>query len=135
KVVLELAGGNGHRPATDAQEVLRQNSHLFTNLNEPSPYPTAENSAENNGYLLPAAPLRVEVASPASYDDEDEDMHTEDITHETEEETLSLDTIEKEMILKALRKHHNKRKYAAQDLGISERTLYRKLKQYDLESA
>jgi transcriptional regulator with PAS, ATPase and Fis domain len=39
------------------------------------------------------------------------------------------------MILKALRKHHNKRKYAAQDLGISERTLYRKLKQYDLESA
>jgi transcriptional regulator with PAS, ATPase and Fis domain len=37
------------------------------------------------------------------------------------------------MILKALKKHHNKRKYAAHDLGISERTLYRKLKQYDLE--
>nr|GFC57943.1 hypothetical protein [Tanacetum cinerariifolium] len=60
-----------------------------------------------------------------SYADEEEDMQTEDITHETEEETLSLDAIEKEMILKALRKHHNKRKYAAQDLGISERTLYR----------
>jgi transcriptional regulator with PAS, ATPase and Fis domain len=77
----------------------------------------------------------VDVASPASYTDEDEDTQTEDISHETEEETLSLDAIEKEMILKALRKHHNKRKYAAQDLGISERTLYRKLKQYDLESA
>jgi DNA-binding NtrC family response regulator len=135
KVVLELAGGNGPRPPADAQEVLRQNSHLFTNLNESSPYPGNDGGGENSGYLLPAAPLRVDVGAPASYADEDEDMHTEDITHETEEETLSLDAIEKEMILKALRKHHNKRKYAAQDLGISERTLYRKLKQYDLESA
>jgi transcriptional regulator of acetoin/glycerol metabolism len=57
----------------------------------------------------------------------------EDIPHETEEEVLSLDKKEKEMIIKALRKHNNKRKYAAQDLGISERTLYRKLKQYGLE--
>ena len=65
-----------------------------------------------------------------SYDDE---TPVEDIPHETEEETLSLDIKEREMILKALKKHNNKRKYAAHDLGISERTLYRKLKQYDLE--
>jgi transcriptional regulator with PAS, ATPase and Fis domain len=135
KVVLELAGGTGPRPATDTQELLRQNSHLFTNLSESSPYPNPDSPSDNNGYLLPAAPLRVDVASPAPYPDEDEDAQTEDISHETEEETLSLDAIEKEMILKALKKHHNKRKYAAQDLGISERTLYRKLKQYDLESA
>jgi len=64
---------------------------------------------------------------------EDYDEKVEDIPHETEEETLSLETKEKEMILKALKKHHNKRKCAAQDLGISERTLYRKLKQYDIE--
>ncbi|QKG54640.1 helix-turn-helix domain-containing protein [Hymenobacter sp. BRD67] len=83
----------------------------------------------------PAAPLRVDVSSVSNYADEDDTDQTEDISHETEEETLSLDAIEKEMILKALKKHHNKRKYAAQDLGISERTLYRKLKQYDLESA
>jgi DNA-binding NtrC family response regulator len=114
--------------------LLRQNSHLFTNLNEPTAYPGGESQGESSGYLLSAAPLRVEVTPPNSYAEEDEDMHTEDITHETEEETLSLDAIEKEMILKALKKHHNKRKYAAQDLGISERTLYRKLKQYDLES-
>jgi DNA-binding NtrC family response regulator len=37
------------------------------------------------------------------------------------------------MIIRALRKNKNKRKYAAQDLGISERTLYRKIKQYDIE--
>jgi transcriptional regulator with PAS, ATPase and Fis domain len=137
KVVLELASGTGPRPAADAQELLRQNSHLFTNLGESSPYPGPDSPADTSGYLLPpgTGPLRVDVASPASYTDEDEDTQTEDISHETEEETLSLDAIEKEMILKALRKHHNKRKYAAQDLGISERTLYRKLKQYDLESA
>lgn len=58
----------------------------------------------------------------------------EDIIHEAEEdESLSLEEKEKEMIIKALRKNNNKRKYAALDLGISERTLYRKIKQYDLE--
>jgi transcriptional regulator with PAS, ATPase and Fis domain len=58
----------------------------------------------------------------------------EDIMHETEEdEELSLDKKEKEMIIKALRKNNNKRKYAAHDLGISERTLYRKIKQYEIE--
>lgn len=57
-----------------------------------------------------------------------------DITHETEDETLSLDLVEKEMILKALKRNNNKRKYAAKDLGISERTLYRKLKQYEIDA-
>ena len=46
---------------------------------------------------------------------------------------LSIEKKEKELIIRALRKNNNKRKYAARDLGISERTLYRKIKQYDLE--
>lgn len=48
------------------------------------------------------------------------------------EESLSLEDREKELIQKALEKHRGKRKYAAQDLGISERTLYRKIKEYGL---
>ncbi len=48
------------------------------------------------------------------------------------EESLSLEDKEKELITKALAKHRGKRKYAAQDLGISERTLYRKIKEYEL---
>ena len=48
------------------------------------------------------------------------------------EESLSLEEKEKELIQKALEKHRGKRKYAAQDLGISERTLYRKIKEYEL---
>jgi transcriptional regulator with PAS, ATPase and Fis domain len=58
----------------------------------------------------------------------------EDVTHETEEDdSLSLERKEKEMIIKALRRNNNKRKYAAQALGISERTLYRKIKQYEID--
>ena len=51
-----------------------------------------------------------------------------------EEESLSLEDKEKEMINKALKRHKGKRKYAAQDLGISERTLYRKIKEYDIDA-
>lgn len=56
----------------------------------------------------------------------------EDIDHTEVEESLSLEEKEKEMIRKALLKHRNKRKNAAQELGISERTLYRKIKEYDI---
>ena len=52
---------------------------------------------------------------------------------ETVEESLALNDVEKEMIRKALEKHHGRRKNAAADLKISERTLYRKIKEYDLE--
>jgi DNA-binding NtrC family response regulator len=51
---------------------------------------------------------------------------------EVVEESLSIEENEKELIKKALRKHENRRKEAAEDLGISERTLYRKIKQYQL---
>lgn len=54
-------------------------------------------------------------------------------TEEYIEESLSLDEVEKEMIRKALERHHGKRKSAAKDLNISERTLYRKIKEYGLD--
>ena len=49
------------------------------------------------------------------------------------EESLSLEETEKELIKKALNKHKGKRKYAAKELGISERTLYRKIKEYSID--
>ena len=54
-------------------------------------------------------------------------------TQEIIEESLSLADKEMELIIKALEKHHGKRKNAANELGISERTLYRKLKEYNIE--
>jgi len=49
------------------------------------------------------------------------------------EELLSLAAKEKEIIARAIEKHRGKRKYAAKELGISERTLYRKIKEYDIK--
>ena len=55
-------------------------------------------------------------------------------TEEIIEESLSLSGKEEEMIKKALEKYNGKRKMAATELGISERTLYRKIKEYGIES-
>ncbi len=70
------------------------------------------------------------------YKEGDTELHTEtyDTDHETvEEESLSLQEKELELIKKALERNNGKRKNAADELGISERTLYRKIKQYDLQ--
>ncbi|HLG40728.1 MAG TPA: helix-turn-helix domain-containing protein, partial [Chitinophagaceae bacterium] len=58
-----------------------------------------------------------------------DDIHA----HVEVDESLNIMDKEKELIIKALKKHKGKRKDAALDLGISERTLYRKLKEYDIE--
>ena len=59
--------------------------------------------------------------------------HPHDVEHTEVQESLSLQDKEKEMIKKALNRHRNRRRAAAQELGISERTLYRKIKEYDLQ--
>lgn len=58
----------------------------------------------------------------------DEDFHPMELV----EENLSIEDMERELIIKALKKHQGRRKDAADELGISERTLYRKIKQYDI---
>lgn len=61
-------------------------------------------------------------------------LHENDIhQHEEVEESLNIMDKEKELIVKALKKHKGKRRDASLDLGISERTLYRKLKEYDID--
>jgi transcriptional regulator with PAS, ATPase and Fis domain len=104
-------------------DYLKEHGHLFENLGKYEG-PGYNQQEEPEKYLL-------SVKDAHAY----ESQKVEDISHETEEEVLSLESKEKELILKALKKHNNKRKYAAQDLGISERTLYRKLKQYDIEES
>ena len=80
------------------------------------------NPVEGNNIYTPAT-----VSQPSS-------IHRSSIQDaETIEETLSLEDVEKEMIRKALDKHNGRRKNAASDLQISERTLYRKIKEYGLE--
>lgn len=78
--------------------------------------------------VVPATPTI--FSKPKVHPIEDDIQDTEELV---EEETLSLDEVEKEMIRKALDRHHGKRKNAAKDLNISERTLYRKIKEYGLD--
>lgn len=78
-------------------------------------------------------PFVIEQPTPSDPMVYNQTEKVEDISHELEDDdSLSIEKKEKELIIKALRKNNNKRKYAAQDLGISERTLYRKIKQYDV---
>lgn len=71
-----------------------------------------------------------QVARKITIDGTDDDIQD---TEEYVEESLSLNEVEKDMIKRALQKHGGKRKDAARDLNISERTLYRKIKEYNLE--
>jgi DNA-binding NtrC family response regulator len=75
---------------------------------------------------IPISPPVVANHTPVIHENEFQE-------HEEVEEVLNIIEKEKELILKALKKHKGKRRDAALDLGISERTLYRKLKEYDIE--
>ena len=89
-------------------------------------------------YLTPASSVQVRpsevtaIIHPTAKTPKDDDDDIQD-TEEYVEESLSLDEVERDLIRKALEKHHGKRKYAAKDLNISERTLYRKIKEYGLD--
>jgi transcriptional regulator with PAS, ATPase and Fis domain len=72
-------------------------------------------------------------ANPIIISNPDEFQHQPITESEIIEESLSLQDKEKEMIRKALDRHRGKRKAAAQELGISERTLYRKIKEYNIK--
>ncbi len=80
--------------------------------------------------------MQMPVAEETTYAHPIHPVHSssiQEVEEVEEEETLSLEEVEKEMIRKALEKHNGRRKNAAADLKISERTLYRKIKEYNLE--
>lgn len=77
--------------------------------------------------------MQMPVAEETTYAHPIHSSSIQEVEAVEEEETLSLEEVEKEMIRKALEKHNGRRKNAAADLKISERTLYRKIKEYNLE--
>lgn len=99
---------------------MAQHAPVFTDNNTIN---QLSNAGSSNGNYSPApAPVILHNAGG-------NDIHH----HEDVEESLSIVDKEKELIIKALKKHRGKRRDASMDLGISERTLYRKLKEYDIE--
>jgi len=109
KMFLEILHNPSSAPAAAAytRESLLQEYHVPTKELEP--------------------PVLAPQPQPMIYNGSDIHDHIE------VEESLNIMDKEKELIEKALRKHKGKRKDAASDLGISERTLYRKLKEYNIE--
>ncbi|RIW13141.1 sigma-54-dependent Fis family transcriptional regulator [Algoriphagus lacus] len=124
KLVLESYQSGGINSS-----IIQKHQGLFEDLE--SGFSQKESIEGNPSYQVPLV-LDSQKNSSMNEEDYEEDV-IEDIIHEEDDNSLSLEKKEKEMILKALRKHNNKRKYAASDLGISERTLYRKIKQYEIE--
>lgn len=112
------------RESSEGREMIEENANLFD---------LAASERDTND----SKPAGLLISKTDSHAEPDYDLGYEDIIHaetlEDEEESFSLEEKEKEMIIKALKKNNNKRKYAAADLGISERTLYRKIKQYDIQ--
>lgn len=104
---------------SQAAQLIKENANLFESVRLEEKQP--------NDVVLNISPVRPSTNGPEVAEE------VQDITHEAEDDSLSIEKKERELILRALRKNNNKRKYAARDLGISERTLYRKIKEYELE--
>ena len=114
KLVLDVIAQRGNSPLSTEQNTVI--NRLYQEVNE---------TIDSPSRLLPVAKEKdAEFAYDKSTDSYEQ--------HEEVEESLSLEDREKELIQKALEKHRGKRKYAAGELGISERTLYRKIKEYNL---
>ncbi|PQJ11379.1 sigma-54-dependent Fis family transcriptional regulator [Flavipsychrobacter stenotrophus] len=106
QMIFDVANHQGYTPAEPTSK------NIVQMYNDVEPANNISYSAPNNTPILlePSAAL-----------------------HEDVEETLSLADREKEFINKALKKHKNRRRDAAAELGISERTLYRKIKEYGIK--
>ena len=121
KLTMELMK---HGSVSDVQ---KDNEHLIEKIYGEDKETDFEATVENLEVL--SIPEHKEDKESTPPETDDKYYFAEEIE---EEETLSLHDKELELIKKSLERHHGKRKLAAAELGISERTLYRKIKQFDL---
>ena len=122
KLTLELLKGD------NGEKVQEEHEHLIRKIYGDKKEPTATEETVTEVLQLPEPVIENSVGSKV-VTPEDRYHFAEEIQ---EEETLSLQEKEVELIKKSLERNRGKRKAAAAELGISERTLYRKIKQYDL---
>ena len=122
KILFELRG--------NVNDMRREMSMLKKQLDEVQKSGNAITSPiTSNTHLAPITPI-----TPIPAVDTAEDAFAEEyVEPERVPESLNLDAISKQMLEKALERNHGNRRKAAQELGISDRTLYRRLKQYGLE--
>lgn len=111
------------------QSLLKKHATLFDDVDSAVSFDEEKSHSPSLPLVLETLTHERDMAQDAQ---DYEENAIEDVVHEEDDTSLSIEKKEKELILKALKKHNNKRKYAAMDLGISERTLYRKIKQYEI---
>ncbi len=129
-LVFELINNNDLNISNQQLKQLTSPGHsknypIYNQETRPRPNFNAEEhnrETNNNVSIEDHRPILLDSQSSQEYENS-----------EIIEESLKLADMEKDMILKALRKHNGKRKEAAKDLDISERTLYRKIKGYDIQ--
>ncbi len=125
----------------DITELKQTIKHLQQETGTTPHVPPASNVSDAERdlrLLLPTTDQDAIISRAEHYDmPKDIPVYESDIEDSAEaeviEESLSIQKKEKDLIVKALEKHNGKRKYAAEDLGISERTLYRKIKEYNIK--
>jgi transcriptional regulator with PAS, ATPase and Fis domain len=110
KIVFGIISHNGGEQQLAGEEQKQIISKLYDDI--------------QSGEVTENAPMKIERPQPVVSSIQ---------PHEVVEESLSLVEKEKEFIKKALLKYKGKRKYAARELGISERTLYRKMNEYNIK--
>ncbi|MGE4346286.1 MAG: sigma-54 interaction domain-containing protein [Flavobacteriaceae bacterium] len=116
KLTLELMQNGGTKVQQENQGLIKK---IYGQAETEIPF-------EHSHQAIP-----LQTVDQEEFEDEDDQNYLFAETVE-EEETLSLEAKEIELIKKALERNKGKRKAAADELGISERTLYRKIKQFDL---
>jgi DNA-binding NtrC family response regulator len=113
----------------DVNELKKMFFDILQNPSIAAQHPSFMNDLKELHQQDMIQPGMQQPSSPVLIHHNDGDIHH----HEEVEESLNIMDKEKELIEKALKKHRGKRKDASSDLGISERTLYRKLKEYDIK--
>ncbi|MDR2222134.1 MAG: sigma-54 dependent transcriptional regulator [Flavobacteriaceae bacterium] len=123
----------------DNNQVQESNKQLIQRIYSNKPVDTAdynETRSSNSDFLQlqsnAITPITPTIHTPTFHNDEDEYEDNYLIAEAIEEEPMNLEEQEIRLIKKALERHKGKRKAAADELKISERTLYRKIKQYNL---
>ena len=147
-----LASGNGHSPEFanereilyklffDMKKDVTELKRMFLDVLQ-NPNMVAQNQSfinelkelKNSNEVMQPLPVNYSVQPSLPSSSQPVIINNDIHDHVEVEESLNIIDKEKELIIKALKKHKSKRKDAALDLGISERTLYRKLKEYDIE--
>ena len=129
-LIAELARTNNlQMPATPASNSSSNLTPVPTSYQPPVP-----NSFETPDFSSNFEPEEKPTSSPIIINNEIPSNTNKYSDVEEIEETLSIADMERELIKKALSKHRGRRKEAAKELGISERTLYRKIRQYEIEA-